>query len=81
MYQHRLRQPCEDTISSIESLHDSIVNACLEAGNVAIPRRITRHRASPLFGWNELVAVQRERDIFWHLIRKQCDSPINGVVA
>ena len=27
------------------------------------------------------MAEQRERAIFWHLIRKQCDSPINGVVA
>ena len=35
-------QPCEDTISSIENLHDSIVIACLEAGNVAIPRRNKR---------------------------------------
>ena len=49
-------QPCEDTISSIESLHDSIVNACLEAGNVAIPRRNKRQRASPLFGWMNMWA-------------------------
>ena len=70
-----------EIIGGIESLHDGIIAACLEAGNALVPQGIERPPTTPIPGWTGQVAERRQRALFWHSIWKECGSPNNGAVA
>jgi len=69
---------CSSHNDDITLFHDAIIDACLSAADVALPKR-RQKRVTP--GWNEFVRPFREQAMLWHSIWKSNGSPHTGVIA
>ena len=64
----------------IQEFHDSIVEACLQAGYQHIPYSST-HNNKVIPGWNDYVEPYRKQALLWHKIWKSNNSPRTGIIA
>lgn len=73
---------CTKHCSAIETFHNDVINACINASSSTIPHAGS---ASPVKkgipGWNEKVKELRDQAIFWHNIWKDNNSPREGILA
>ena len=70
---------CNQHVAEIECFHDSIVNACLKAGECTIPSPSSGsvRRA----GWNDLAKPYKDEAISWHKMWKLNNSPHSGFLS
>ncbi len=72
---------CEKHGSEIQTFHDNIIHACLDASTMTIPKSKIRDHGKCVPGWNEHVCELRKQAIFWHRIWKDNNSPREGLLA
>jgi hypothetical protein len=60
---------------------DNIIEACISAGEVAIPRVSSRSASRRIPGWSEFVQPARDKSLFWHKLWVDCGRPRSGAVA
>lgn len=74
---------CRIHEDEIETLHEQLVNACVQAGEICIPHseRVVNAPGHPIHGWNDRVKHVRESALFWHNLWKSIGSPRQGAVA
>lgn len=72
---------CRNHSRSINELYVRIIQACIEAGQRHLPKTKGSARVNCIPGWNEAVADDKQRAIFWHNLWKSNGSPREGVVA
>ncbi len=66
---------------AINAYADNIIEACISAGEAAIPLVSSRSASRRVPGWSEFVQPARDKSLFWHKLWVDCGRPRSGAVA
>lgn len=72
---------CKAHNKAIDTLCGAIIDACLQAGNVAIPIKGIKTNKQPIPGWSEQVEKFRTTALWWHQLWIANNRPRHGAVA